>query len=59
MTKEYQNGDVEEYEEINHKLMLIYGKNDSFLVNCYGGGYYACIFAEKPPKGVGILSGRI
>ena len=59
MTKEYQNGDVREHEEIDDKLMQIYEGNDSFLVNCYGGGYYACRFAEKPPKGDGILSGRI
>ena len=59
MTKEYQNGDVREHEEIDDKLMQIYERNDSFLVNCYAGEYYSCRFAEKPPKGNGILSGRI
>lgn len=59
MTKEYQNGDVREHEEIDDKLMQIYERNDSFLVNCFDGEYYSCRFAEKPPKGERILSGRI
>ena len=59
MTKEYQNGDVREHEEIDDKLMQIYERNDSFLLNCYDGEYYSCRFAEKPPKGDGRLSGRV
>lgn len=59
MTKEYQNNDVNEHEEIDNALMQIYEKNHSFLANCYDGRYYDCRFAEKPPKGEGILSGRI
>ena len=59
MTKEYQNNDFREHEEIDDKLMQIYERNDSFLVNCFDGEYYACRFAEKPPKGERILSGRI
>ncbi len=59
MTKEYQNGDVQEHEEIDDKLLEIYERNDRFLVNCFDGEYYSCRFAEKPPKGEMILSGRI
>ena len=59
MTKEYQNSDVAEHKEIDDKLMQIYEKNNSLLLNCYNRWYYACKFVEKPSKGEKILSGMI
>ena len=60
MTKKYQNNDISEHEEIDEKLMQIYGNGDSFLLNCYDENeYYSCEFCEKPPRGQGIFSGRI
>lgn len=59
MTKEYQNNDKKEHDEIDGELIAIYEKNDAFIVNCYDEGYYSCRFGEKPPKGQGILSAVI
>ena len=51
MTKEYQNDDVREHEEIDDKLMQIYERNDSFLANCFDGEYYTCRLLKNLQKG--------